>query len=525
MRKYILSILLIIVGLAIISIGYLQQNNPTYAEAAFATQSKKFDLIFEEFTSEVKENVFTIKNKYPVTFFLKDSLEYRDYFLEILANSNAINSIGYFQGDHKFVLRKENTSYVMAVDSLSNSEIVKWERFEKGKKIGSWYESFEKSIYNSTWYQDLMSQNEQLTWYLRKSVNTDDTSKQIELFYVGYSYMVNNLKTTIVLAYSKDRLFQEFGFRSKNINPRLSFMNVDGKELHLNVNGKELHHNTNKTDQENDSLGAPSIDSLQISIANHFKNFKNVAQGSFNFKFKNEVYWNSFKRLSGENGIQYYLYTVPSIDLIPKTDTLFSDYSSWLAYVLIIIGLVILFIRKRFFYLPNRMKIPPVEELLKEDENRYLEFKSSLRWDYRQEKVNPELEKVIMKTIAAFGNTDGGILLLGVDDDKNILGLENDFQSLKKTDADYYEVHLRNIMHKLMGVKYVSKYIRTQFETLDDEKVICKIKVLSANEPLYIKYPNKNGQQEEKFYVRSGNSSHEIKSIREINDYINSKFK
>jgi len=135
------------------------------------------------------------------------------------------------------------------------------------------------------------------------------------------------------------------------------------------------------------------------------------------------------------------------------------------------------------------------------------------------------LEKVIMKTIAAFGNTDGGLLLIGVDDDKNILGLENDFQTLKRKDADYYEVHLRNIMHKLMGVKYVSKYIRTQFETLEGQKVICKIKVISANEPLYLKYPNKNGHQEEKFYVRSGNSSHEIESISEINDYINSKFK
>lgn len=516
MRKYILSILLIIFGLTIIIVSYLRQNHPTYAEAAFATQSEKFDLIFEEFTSEVKENIFTIKNKYPVKFVLKDSLEYRDYFLERLSNSKAINSIGYFQGDHKFVIRKENSSYVMAVDSLTNSEVVKWERFEKGKKIGSWYESFEESIYNSSWYQDLMSQNEQLTWYLRKSVNIDDANNRIELFYVGYSYMVNNLKTTIVLAYSKERLFQEFGFTSKKVHPRLSFMNVDGKELHLN---------TNKTDQESDSLAAPLIDSLQISIANHFKNFRNVAQGSFNFKFKNEVYWNSFKRLSGESGIQYYLFTVPSKQLLPNTNSLFADYSSWFALVLIIIGLVLLFIRKRFFYLPNKMKIPPVTELLKEDENRYLEFKSSLRWDYRQEKVNPELEKVIMKTIAAFGNTDGGILLIGVDDDKNIVGLENDFQSLKRTDADYYEVHLRNIMHKLMGVKYVSKYIRTQFETLDEQKLICKIKVISANEPLYLKYPNKNGQQEEKFYVRSGNSSHEIKSIREINDYINSKFK
>ena len=75
-----------------------------------------------------------------------------------------------------------------------------------------------------------------------------------------------------------------------------------------------------------------------------------------------------------------------------------------------------------------------------------------------------------------------------------------------------------------MGVKYVSKYIRTEFEKVEDQKLICKIKVMSAKEPLFLKYTNKNGQVEEKFYVRSGNSSHEIESIAEINDYINTKF-
>ena len=95
MRKYILSILLVIIGLAIILISYLRQNNPTYAEAAFATQADKFGLLFEDFTLNVKENIFTIKKKYPVRFELKDSLIYRDYFLEILDNSKTFRIFAY----------------------------------------------------------------------------------------------------------------------------------------------------------------------------------------------------------------------------------------------------------------------------------------------------------------------------------------------------------------------------------------------------------------------------------------------
>jgi hypothetical protein len=49
--------------------------------------------------------------------------------------------------------------------------------------------------------------------------------------------------------------------------------------------------------------------------------------------------------------------------------------------------------------------------------------------------------------------------------------------------------------------------------------------VFAAKEPLYLKIKNKNGILEEKFYVRSGNSSQEIISIAEINEYINTRFK
>jgi hypothetical protein len=437
--------------------------------------------------------------------------------LNQLKQNNPINSIGFFQGDYKVVARNENSSFVFAVDSTAELNVVKWQRFEGQKLISSWYESFDQSIYNTPWYKELMEQSNEIKWYLRRRSKLNSPEDGQEFFYLGYSYLVNGIKTALVLEFSKDNLFKELKITSGKINPRLSFMNLEGKELHLNTSDQ----------QKNDgSFQSQSIvDSLQINIARHFANFKEVPAGTFNFSYKNEVYWNSFKRLSSDSGIQYYLYTVPNSQLTSGNTLILGKFGLWIGLGLMILGSISLLIRKRFFYAPNRMKIPSVKEILKEEENRYLEFKSSLRWDYRQEKVNPELEKVIMKTIAAFGNTDGGILLIGVDDDKNLIGLEKDFQTLKKTDADYYEVHLRNIMHKLMGVKYVSKYIRTEFEKVEDQKLICKIKVMSAKEPLYLKYTNKNGQVEEKFYVRSGNSSHEIDSIAEINDYINTKFK
>ena len=65
--------------------------------------------------------------------------------------------------------------------------------------------------------------------------------------------------------------------------------------------------------------------------------------------------------------------------------------------------------------------------LINHGENSSVEFKSTLRWDLRLEKRNPEIEFAVLKTIAAFMNTDGGNLFIGIDDKGTVLGLENDF--------------------------------------------------------------------------------------------------
>ena len=61
--------------------------------------------------------------------------------------------------------------------------------------------------------------------------------------------------------------------------------------------------------------------------------------------------------------------------------------------------------------LKNKEKRMSLEELLKKGESETVEFKSSLRWDYRQNKTNKELEFAVLKTITAFMNTRKGTLM------------------------------------------------------------------------------------------------------------------
>jgi len=94
---------------------------------------------------------------------------------------------------------------------------------------------------------------------------------------------------------------------------------------------------------------------------------------------------------------------------------------------------------------------------------------------------------------------------------------------LKKKDSDYFEIHFRNLLHKALGVKYVTENVRMAFLKVG-EKEVCKVEIIKTQEPAFIETKDKNGNKTEKFYVRSGNSSHELKSLKDINDYIKGRF-
>ena len=65
-----------------------------------------------------------------------------------------------------------------------------------------------------------------------------------------------------------------------------------------------------------------------------------------------------------------------------------------------------------------------LEDMIAEGESDELEFKSTLRWDLKEGTVSKKLEEVVLKTVAAFANSQGGTLLIGVDDERQIVGLE-----------------------------------------------------------------------------------------------------
>lgn len=148
-------------------------------------------------------------------------------------------------------------------------------------------------------------------------------------------------------------------------------------------------------------------------------------------------------------------------------------------------------------------------------ESSEVEFKSTLRVNLHTGKPHKDREDDCMKALAAFMNSKGGTLLIGVKDDKNTLGLEKDFNSFKKEDKmDEFQKHLDNILERSFSSSCFS-LLEIKFIEIK-EKTICKIRVKPSSKACYF--------EKTKFYIRRNASSKELLA-GDMMDYINEHFK
>jgi len=140
-----------------------------------------------------------------------------------------------------------------------------------------------------------------------------------------------------------------------------------------------------------------------------------------------------------------------------------------------------------------------VAELLKLGESDTLEFKSTLQWDMIQHIKNTGLRKQVLKTITAFLNSSGGILVIGVEDNGNILGLEKDLAIIQNS-TDKFMNLLSTLVTDEIGAEFAS-FIKIRVEMVDGKQV-CLINVSHAPQPAYLK-----SEKGSDFYVRFGPTS------------------
>jgi len=156
--------------------------------------------------------------------------------------------------------------------------------------------------------------------------------------------------------------------------------------------------------------------------------------------------------------------------------------------------------------------------IIRQGEGPLLEFKSSLRWDMQEQRTNRNLENVVLKTLAGFFNSHiGGTLLIGVSDNGEIIGLEHDYQTLKKPNQDGFEQTLMTSISTNLGAD-LCPFVHVLFHVIDN-KHVCRVIVSPANRPVFLQQGNNP-----KLFVRTGGGTRDL-NIQEALEYATGRWK
>jgi hypothetical protein len=129
-------------------------------------------------------------------------------------------------------------------------------------------------------------------------------------------------------------------------------------------------------------------------------------------------------------------------------------------------------------------EVPVVMQLIAGGETRTVGFKSSMRYDMKEQRINRDLAKAVAKELAGFMNSEGGTLLLGVDDDRQVVGLEKDLETIPGRDLDGFERCFHETVSNYCGRESLEYIENAQFVNVYD-KTIFVIKVSRSPRPIY----------------------------------------
>jgi type I restriction enzyme R subunit len=158
------------------------------------------------------------------------------------------------------------------------------------------------------------------------------------------------------------------------------------------------------------------------------------------------------------------------------------------------------------------------EELIKRGESKTLEFKSTLRWSLKEDRRDDKgVTHAALKTIAAFLNTEGGDLLVGVADDGSIVGIEQD----QLEDDDKFMRHLAQVVRNGMGGR-AGTCIDPKIQPVQG-KTVCVVSCQRSPEPVFLKWKGIEATAEGDFFVRSGPGTVKL-ATDSAKEYIRTRF-
>ena len=160
---------------------------------------------------------------------------------------------------------------------------------------------------------------------------------------------------------------------------------------------------------------------------------------------------------------------------------------------------------------------PSIKDLIKAQENEEVEFKLCFRWNPHTRKVDKNIHKSITRVISSFLNSNGGMLIIGVDDTSKIFGVERDINSYNQNNyqkgKDLFLTDIGEKIRKNINVT-ANFHCKTIFKSINSKEILI-INVTKSEQPYF--------HLKNEFYIRSQNATTKL-SKEETYNYFKSKY-
>ncbi|AGF79066.1 HTH domain-containing putative transcriptional regulator [Desulfocapsa sulfexigens DSM 10523] len=285
------------------------------------------------------------------------------------------------------------------------------------------------------------------------------------------------------------------------ITPNGRIVLYDKEGIPLNSSGKDRLNKIVSASVEEVSLS----EQLLSTVGTLLRTNRQQTTQPLSIRNGGKNWWLGFSQLHESNPDIWVAVIIPA-------DDIFSDlHRQWIRFALLVgsifllaVLMTVLLVRKYSYQLKDlpqqhintQSYETEVAALIRAGESTTLEFKSTMRTNLNSGRPGKEIEVAWLKTVVGFMNSDGGILLIGVDDSGTILGTEAD----NFDNEDKCRLHFKNLLNTHIGAEF-TRFIHLKIAIIKD-KTICIVECERVRRPVFLSI----GRQED-FYIRSGPSS------------------
>ncbi len=451
---------------------------------------------------------------------LEKRAEINRYFIPTLKNISQIHAliIANSKGQEYFLQRIDNGWQSRSSDPVRWSGKVLQHRWHDGNPVGEG--SFKKSGYDPR----------QRPWF--KGALKADSTQEIfwtppyRFFSDGQVGITASLHIPATESGPREESVVAFDVLLSDLLAWTSELELgaQGRAFMISDDGRVLGVSGNQPQKANGTL--PEVETLADESFGpalaKWQRSPTKAEQVFSFQVAGKPWWAGFAALKIGDRHLWFAVVLPEKDIEQ-----IADYPvSFFMIPLIIFGVgsllffLSLFFVRRYLYSLEALRIEnrrlvedelqreavlddPAQrifELIKAGESERLEFKSTVRWNLREDRAGKEIEIAWLKGVVGFLNTEGGVLLIGVEDDGKVAGLERD----NFANDDKCLRHIDSLISTHIGLEF-SRFIHFAMVEIGDQKIV-EIRCQLSEIPAFLK----KGEAEE-FFIRTGPASRKLK--------------